>query len=119
MSVIKRNESDYRGDYPASLEGGVSCTYPNCHSGKIDPKRGYIVWDGTLDLNVMFARVPPVVKLAMQEHLEHKGVRDGYLNWPFMFHAECAAEWGMQLISEALKVDSNVGRVLSRRGEIR
>jgi hypothetical protein len=118
MSVVKPDEPHFRGSYASSIEGGVRCTYPNCRSGKVVTGQAYVVWDGHLDLPLMFSRVAPVVKLAMQEHLHPHELKENYLYWPFILHAECAAEWGMQLISDALKANSQVGRVLSRRGEI-
>lgn len=118
MSVVKPDEPHFRGSYASSIEGGVRCTYPNCCSGKIVREQAYVVWDGALDLNLMFSRVAPVVKLAMQEHLQSYELKENYLYWPFILHAECAAEWGMQLISDALEANSQVGRVLSGRGEI-
>lgn len=118
MSVVKPEETHFRGSYASSIEGGVRCTYPNCRSGKVVTGQAYVVWDGHLDLPLMFSRVAPVVKLAMQEHLHPHELKENYLYWPFILHAECAAEWGMQLISDALKANAEVGRVLSRRGEI-
>ena len=118
MSEVKPNQTDYRGDYPGSIEGGVDCAYPNCRSGKVTKAQGYVVWDTDLDLNLMFTQVAPVIKLAMQEHLPSHEIEGRYISWPFILHAECAAEWGMQLISDALKANPQVGRVLSHRGKI-
>jgi hypothetical protein len=118
MSVIKPDEQDYPGIYVGAVEGGVDCAYPNCRSGKVHKEQAYVAWDGSLDLNLVFTRVAPVIKLAMQEHLHPHEVADKCLAWPFILHPECAAEWGMQLISDALKANSQVGRVLSHRGEI-
>jgi hypothetical protein len=119
MSVTKPNETDFRGTYIDSVEGGVDCAYPNCRSGKVVKAQAYVVWDASLDLNLMFTRVAPVIKLAMQEHLHPHELEDKYLPWSFILHPECAAEWGMQLISDGLKANSQVGRVLSHRGEIK
>jgi hypothetical protein len=119
MSAVKPNEQDYRGDYPELIKEGVCCAYPNCRSGKIVKGQAYVIWDTALDLNIMFAQVAPVIKLAMQEHLHPHELEGNYLPWTFMLHPECAAEWGMQLISDALKANTQVGRVLSRRGEIK
>lgn len=118
MSAVKPNDTGYHWGYPKSIEEGVNCAYPNCRSGKVFKDKGHVIWDGSLDLNVMFAQVAPIIKFAMKEHLPPHEIEGNYIRWPFILHAECAAEWGIQLISDALKANPQVGRVLSHRGKI-
>jgi len=118
MSVVKPNEFDFRGDYLDKIPEGITCAYPNCRNGKVVKGQPYVIWDADIDLNFMLSRVEPVLKFAMQEHLHPFELQHKKLPWIHYMHAECSAEWGMQLISDALKANPQVGRVLTGRGKI-
>ena len=108
MTAVKDKESaSIRGYH--NVPGGVRCTYPNCRFNLIGESLPYVVWDGALDLKLLYTRVPPIVKLAMQEHLDSKQQANKCIYWNYFLHPECAAEWGMQLISDALKANPDVG----------
>jgi hypothetical protein len=92
-----------------------TCFYPNCgFRHAIEQGDAHVVWDAHLPLQTIYAMFPPVVKLAIQENTNH---RKEYPNrmLTVYFHPECAAEWGMQLIQDALKANYRVGRRLSNR----
>ena len=96
-------------------EEAPQCFYPNCNLiDGIEREDAQVVWDVRLQLNTIYKMFPSVVKLAIQENTE---IDPKYPSKPLdiYLHPECAAEWGMQLIQDALKANYRVGRRLSNR----
>ena len=114
MSGYKSSEEDVLG-IPPVPEGGVDCAYPNCRKGKITGETPYVSWHGNLDLEHLYTTLPAVAKLAIQEHKDDFMQETNTITWLYLVHAECAAEWGMHLIKDAMGVEADIGRVLSER----
>jgi hypothetical protein len=113
MTAVNDKETAYTRGH--GVAGGVRCTYPSCRFNSLGESPPYVVWDGVLDLDLFYTKVPPIVKLAMQEHFDRNQQANKYICWDYFFHPECAAEWGMHLISNAIKADPDVGRILTGR----
>tara|TARA_R100001443_G_scaffold698_2_gene2805 strand:+ start:1376 stop:1762 length:387 start_codon:yes stop_codon:yes gene_type:complete len=114
MSGYKSSEEDMLG-IPPVPEGGVDCAYPSCRKGKITGETPYVSWHGNLDLEHLYTTLPAVAKLVIQEHKDDFMQKHNRVTWLYLVHAECAAEWGMHLIKDAMKAEGNVGRVLTER----
>ena len=102
-------------DDPQMTETGAECGYPNCRFGRLDYNDPHTQWDTTTSLEQIYQRVPPIVKLAIQENLEGYQREQGFLFTKLFMHPECSAEWGMHLIKEGIQTKSTVGRILSNR----
>jgi hypothetical protein len=92
-----------------------TCFYPNCgFRHAIEQGDAHVTWDVRLPLQTIYAMFPPVVKLAIEANTN---IDRKYPSKPLniYLHPECAAEWGMQLIKDALKANYRVGRRLSNR----
>lgn len=100
----------------APLEKGEKCFYPNCSiKGRIKDKDACVTWLTDLPLENIYKRFPPIVKLAIQENCYDYERQYQKMGFDFYLHPECAAEWGMQLIKDALDANDRVGRRLSNR----
>lgn len=96
-------------------EEAHQCFYPNCNLiAGIEREDAQVEWDARLQLDTIYKMFPPVVKLAIQENTK---INQKYpsIMLPIYLHPECAAEWGMQLIKDALEANYRVGRRLSNR----
>lgn len=118
MAGFKNSEDDYL-PIPNVKGGGVDCAYPNCEKGKITGETPYVQWSGALDLEQIYTVLPAVVKLALQENKSNYEKKYNQLPWHYLIHAECAAEWGMHMIKDAMKAEGDVGRTLSNRKHTR
>jgi hypothetical protein len=118
MAGFKSSEDDYL-PIPNVKGGGVDCAYPNCRKGKVTGETPYVQWSGALDLEQIYTVLPAVVKLALQENKSDYIKKYNQLPWHYLIHAECAAEWGMHMIKDAMKAEGNVGRILSNRKHTR
>ena len=117
MAGFKNDSENLSRLRPSTIEGGVDCTYPNCRRGKVTGEEPYVIWDGNLDLESLYLTLPAVAKLAIQENSTDYIQKSGKILWGYVLHPECAAEWGMQLIKDALSIKHSVGRILSGREE--
>jgi len=96
---------------------GVECFYPNCKIGsKLYDRDACVTWDTYVPLEAMFEWFPAIVKLAIQENCDEYTAKYQAMRFGFYLHPECAAEWGMHLIKDALDSDDKVGRKLSNGG---
>ena len=94
------------------FEAGGLCAYPSCRRGLVTAEAPYVRWEGDLYLPDLYKLFPPVVKLAIESSAA-EGLTDyKRIRWPYFIHPECAAEWGMHLIRDALEADDKVGRKL-------
>jgi len=97
-------------------ENGEKCFYPNCSIGsKLKDKDACVTWRTSVPLEKIYKQFPPVVKLAIQENCYDYERQYQKMAFDFYLHPECAAEWGMQLIKDALNSNDRVGRRLSNR----
>lgn len=96
-------------------EEAHQCFYPNCKLiAVIEREDAHVTWDVRLPLQTIYDMFSPVVKLAIEENTK---INRKYPSKPLYIylHPECAAEWGMQLIKDALNSNDRVGRRLSNR----
>jgi len=96
-------------------EEAHQCFYPNCNLiAGIEREDAHVSWDVRLPLQTIYNMFSPVVKLAIEENTK---IDQKYPSKPLnvYLHPECAAEWGMQLIKDALEANCKVGRRLSNR----
>jgi hypothetical protein len=114
MSGYKNSEDDLIG-IPKVPAGGVDCAYPNCRKGKVTEETPYVSWHGSLDLEQLYTQFPAVVKLAIQENKDSYMEKYNQTAWLYLTHAECAAEWGMHMIKDAMKAEDDIGRKLTNR----
>ena len=119
MTAYEKRDVDRTFGNPGRVEGGVKCAYPNCHvppDGKITGEEAYVSWTTDLDLNALYERFHPVVKLAIEENGDKYQKKYNAVLWTIVLHPECATEWGMHLIKDGLQADGHTGRLLSGRG---
>jgi hypothetical protein len=103
----KGEYDSYRGDYDV-----CECSYPICRNRKIARKQDAVFWDGVhLSKDTFESGLSPLAKLAAVANPTEFTQKHGYYYTSFAMHAECAAEWGMHLIKDALQ-SHNVGTKL-------
>lgn len=98
----------YRG--PSEIH---MCAYPSCQNRKIGRNQDAVFWGGVSTDTEYFNRVnlSPMAKLVAIANPTNFVEKYGYYNIQIALHAECAAEWGMHLIKDALQ-SHNVGTKL-------
>ena len=72
-----------------------------------------MAWDGVgVSENQVMRVLSPIGRLAESENRSDNVVKSGVYWFNMEMHTECAAEWGMHLIKDALSVDYNLGNKL-------
>ena len=98
-----------RGEHEVKM-----CAYPNCPHNKIARDEPAVFWDGVhLPKDVFESNLSPLGKLAVVANPSDYTEKYGYYYVTLAMHAECAAEWGMHLIKDALG-DYSIGNKLRR-----
>lgn len=117
MGAYKKAELNDQNDF-RPMGNTETCSYPSCRKKAIKLGEAFVMWDGVSYSRYEVERhLPPMAKLdAVANPDKYVEQYDRYV-FNFYLHPECAAEWGMHLIEDALKADSNVGRMLRREKE--
>jgi len=94
------------------------CAYPSCLNRRIERHQDAVFWDYLNVATEEFNRVnlTPLAKLAVIANPEDFVEKQGSYSVKVALHVECAAEWGMHLIKDALQ-SHNVGTKLRRGTE--
>ena len=89
------------------------CSYPSCHK-RISAGDNGVTWDsvGIEKEEFYYYNLSPLAKLAVVANPIDKSYRDNYFATSIYLHPECAAEWGMHLIKDAIEADSSVAQKL-------
>lgn len=96
---------------PMLVYGG--CSYPSCRQRKIETDSPFVSWHGLrITPEQLHDNLSPMAKLVVVANPSEYAERFGEYSFNIELHPECAAEWGMQLIKDALTADLNVGRKL-------
>jgi len=106
LSVEEGNFDTNRGE--TELE---ECAYPSCRHRRIARDQDAVFWDGVhIPADEFEFNLSPMAKLATiaNPKIDFKGREWGHYYTTMALHAECAAEWGMHLIKDALQ-SHNVG----------
>lgn len=106
----KPNEEDFR-----PMGNTETCSYPSCRKRIIRLGEAFVMWDSVpYPCHEIERHLPPMAKLdAVANPNKYVKQYNQYVLVMYL-HPECAAEWGMHLIENALQADSNVGRTLRR-----
>jgi len=91
------------------------CAYPSCRDRKIDKDKPVVLWDGVhFSTEAAYFYLSPQAKL-MAVANPHKYV-EKFGDYPLNIelHPECAAEWAMHLMRDALNADGSVGHKLRK-----
>jgi hypothetical protein len=91
------------------------CAYPSCPSRKIERSQDAVFWGGVhVDIDEFNnSNLSPMARLAATANPTNYVEKWGNYNIEIALHAECAAEWGMHLIKDALG-SHNVGTKLRK-----
>jgi hypothetical protein len=92
------------------------CSYPSCRNRKITRDQDAVSWDIVHIAKDEFEfNLSPLAKLAVVANpkITDRGEEWGDYFVTLFMHAECAAEWGMHLIKDALQ-SHNVGTKLRK-----
>jgi len=105
----KLDESKNQFDGYRTDDAVCECMYPSCRTRKIERHQDAVFWNGVHIPKEEFEHhLSPIAKLAVvanpKEEFRHYFVT-------MALHVECAAEWGMHLIKDALG-SHNVGTKL-------
>ena len=88
------------------------CSYPSCHK-RISAGDNGVMWDSvSVEKEEFYYNLSPLAKLAVVANPTDKPHRDVYFITSIYLHPECAAEWGMHLIKDALEADYSIARKL-------
>lgn len=90
------------------------CVYPSCRNRAIRRDEDAVFWDGVNIARDEFeSSLSSLGKLAVVANPSEYTEKYGHYYVTLAMHAECAAEWGMHLIKDALE-SHNVGRKLRK-----
>lgn len=97
----------YRGEHEV-----CECAYPNCKSRRIGRNESAVFWNGVhLDKDTFESNLSPVARLAAIANPTDYFEKYNHYHVTIAMHAECAAEWGMHLIKDAMG-DYSIGNKL-------
>jgi hypothetical protein len=105
--------SAYKNDDDCPLERYYLCAYPSCNhkDKKINKDVPFVQWHGVdMDKEDLWDKLSPIAKLAEVSNLEGYVAKYGRYYTNLELHPECAAEWGMHLIKDAIEADPDVAR---------
>ena len=106
----------YKSTEESYLHTHGFCSYPSCRNRKIKKGNPIVIWDSVdFDKATVEDCLSPMGKLAVIANPTDWVEKYGHYGFNMELHPECAAEWGMHLIQNALEADPNVGRTLSGR----
>jgi hypothetical protein len=90
------------------------CVYPSCRNRRINRTEDAVFWDGVNVTKDEYERgLSPLARLAVVANPSNYVQKYGHYYVTLAMHAECAAEWGMHLIKDALE-SHNVGAKLRK-----
>lgn len=99
----------YRGENEV-----YACSYPSCRNRKINRSEDAVFWDGVhISRDSFENNLSPIAKLAAVANPTEYFEKYNKYYVTIGMHAECAAEWGMHLIKDALQ-SHNVGAKLRK-----
>lgn len=101
-------------DYSRGQHEICYCSYPSCRNKKIERFQDAVFWDGVdISKDNFESNLSPMAKLATVANpkTNDKGREQHGYYFNMAMHAECAAEWGMHLIKDALE-SHNIGTKL-------
>ena len=109
LNEEKGEVDGYRGENDT-----YECSYPSCRNRKINRNEDAVFWDGVhIDTYFFENNLSPMAKLTTRSHPTEYFEKYNTYYVTVGMHAECAAEWGMHLIKDALQ-SHNVGTKLRR-----
>jgi hypothetical protein len=89
------------------------CSYPSCRHNRINSDEPFVAWnDVSFSPEQIQDNLSPMSKLAVVANPSEYVEKFGHYGLNMFLHPECAAEWGMHLIQNAIKADPEVGRKL-------
>jgi hypothetical protein len=107
LNELKGEFDGYRDETEVCI-----CVYPSCRNRAIRRNEDAVFWDGVNIAKDEFeSNLSPLGKLAVVANPSEYTEKYGYYHVTLAMHAECAAEWGMHLIKDALE-SHNIGRKL-------
>jgi hypothetical protein len=90
----------------------MECAYPNCKNKRIARDENAVCWNGVhIPKEEFESNLSPMAKLAAVANPTEFMEKHGYYYVTIAIHAECAAEWGMHLIKDAMG-DYSIGNKL-------
>ena len=116
LDAEKGEFDGYRGDNEAGW-----CSYPNCRNKKITRNENAVFWNGVhISKDEFEHNLSPIGKIATIANPTDYFQEYNTYYMTMALHAECAAEWGMHLIKDAMG-DPSIGNKLreTRKNAIR
>lgn len=102
--------SHYKNAEDSPIKFYGFCSYPNCNLKTITQHEPFVQWDGIkFKPEQVEDELSPIAKLAAVANPEKFVEKFGHYGFNIELHPECAAEWGMHLIQDALKANYNLG----------
>lgn len=106
--------SNLTADHSLSKVYGF-CSYPSCciKNRRILKSEPFVEWGGiTFTTEQVESQLTPIARLAASANPAEYVETFGDYAFNMELHPECAAEWGMHLIRDALNAKGEVGRKL-------
>ena len=105
--------SGYKNLEDAPIKFYGRCAYPSCMRKSIDQNGPFVAWNGVgVSEDQVMDVLSPIGRLAESTNRPDVVVKSGVYWFNMEMHTECAAEWGMHLIKDALNVNYNLGSKL-------
>lgn len=108
--------SGYKSSLEVPMKFNGFCSYPSCRHKKIEKDKPFVSWHGVnFPIEEVNDDLSSMAKLAAIANPSEWVEKFGYYGFNMELHPECAAEWGMHLIQNAIAADSEIGRIFSKR----
>jgi hypothetical protein len=107
--------SAYKNEDDCPLKLYHKCAYPNCKNNgtKIEKDKPFVIWHGVhIEKEQVWDGLSPIAKLSETSNFSEYVEKYECYHFNVELHPGCAAEWGMQLIKDAINADADVARNL-------
>lgn len=89
------------------------CAYPSCRNRKLFPDKPFVEWHhAVFSKQQVEDNLSAMSKLAVIANPTGYVEKYGEYGFNIQLHPECAAEWGMHLIKNAIEANRDVGSKL-------
>lgn len=91
------------------------CVYPNCKHREMSESKPFVEWHGVhFSIKNVMDNLSPIGRLAEENNPDDYVAKYKHYVFNIELHSECAAEWGMHLIKDALNADYSLGSKLRK-----
>jgi hypothetical protein len=107
--------SGYKSSEEVPIRFHGYCSYPSCRDRRIGKTEPFVSWMGVhFPIDEAYHYLSPQAKLMAVANPSDYVEEFGCYSLNIELHPECAAEWAIHLIQDALKADGAIGHKLRK-----